>query len=153
MWLRDFLPKKLPDARIFTFGYDAVVAFSKSSGEVDDFARILLQRVKSVRSPAEAHSRPLYFICHSLGGIVVKQVSNGLALPTGRSRIAAGQDMIPAPLTPQPMLARLRPSILPMETATPTWSSAYLVSSSWGPRTRAPTLLSGALLLRTCSIR
>jgi predicted alpha/beta hydrolase len=65
----------LKDARIFTYGYDSVVAFSKSSGEVDDFARDLLQRVMEVRDPATAHERPLYFICHSLGGIVVKHAS------------------------------------------------------------------------------
>ncbi len=42
MWLRDFLPERLQDARIFTFGYDAGVAFTKSMAEVDDFARALL---------------------------------------------------------------------------------------------------------------
>lgn len=79
-WLRDFLPARLKDARIFTYGYDSVVAFSKSSGEVDDFARDLLQKVKAIRSPATEHERPLYFICHSLGGIVVKQASTTILL-------------------------------------------------------------------------
>ncbi|KAK0722624.1 Alpha/Beta hydrolase protein, partial [Lasiosphaeria miniovina] len=76
LWLRDFLPARLDNSRIFTYGYDAVVAFSKSSAEVDDFARDLLQRVKAARSPAVDHGRPLFFICHSLGGIVVKQALN-----------------------------------------------------------------------------
>ncbi len=30
LWLRDFLPVDIPDARIMTFGYDSTVAFSKS---------------------------------------------------------------------------------------------------------------------------
>ena len=74
LWLRDFLPKRLESARIFTYGYDSVVAFSKSSAEVDDFARDLLQRIKAVRASPSDQRRPLYFICHSLGGLVVKQV-------------------------------------------------------------------------------
>src|SRR5438034_1035627 len=49
LWLRDFLPFQVPEARIFTYGYDSVVAFSKSSAEVDDFARDLLHRVRGAR--------------------------------------------------------------------------------------------------------
>ena len=30
LWLRDFLPADIPNARIMTFGYDSTVAFSKS---------------------------------------------------------------------------------------------------------------------------
>jgi hypothetical protein len=73
LWLRDFLPSQIPEARILTYGYDSEVAFSKSSAEVDDFARDLLQRLKSVRKSAEERARPLFFICHSLGGILFKQ--------------------------------------------------------------------------------
>ncbi|KAK3387786.1 hypothetical protein B0H63DRAFT_559240 [Podospora didyma] len=87
LWLRDFLPSRLRDARIFTYGYDSVVAFSKSSAEVDDFARDLLQRVKAVRSPWAEHQRPLYLICHSLGGIVAKQALN---IAHGNKTINAG---------------------------------------------------------------
>jgi hypothetical protein len=74
LWLQDFLPFQIPEARILTYGYDSMVAFSKSSADVDDFARDLLQRLKSVRKAAEERARPLYFICHSLGGILFKQV-------------------------------------------------------------------------------
>jgi hypothetical protein len=74
MWLRDFLPEQLPEARIFTYGYDSTVAFSKSSAEVDDFARDFLHRVKSVRFSDIERVRPILFICHSLGGILFKQV-------------------------------------------------------------------------------
>jgi len=57
-----------------TYGYNSVVAFSKSTAQVDDFARDFLQRVKGVRRSAEEKSRALVFICHSLGGILFKQV-------------------------------------------------------------------------------
>ena len=76
MWLRDFLPVHLPEARIFTHGYDSIVAFSKSSAEVDDFARELLHQVQSQRKSARERARPMIFICHSLGGILFKQVGN-----------------------------------------------------------------------------
>lgn len=75
LWLRDFLPVRLKTAQIFTYGYDSVVAFSKSSADIDDFARDLLQRLKGLRLDRLQGDRSLYFICHSLGGLVVKQVN------------------------------------------------------------------------------
>lgn len=49
LWLRDFLPTKLPNARVFTFGYSSEVAFTKSRGKVDEFARSLLNALKRMR--------------------------------------------------------------------------------------------------------
>jgi hypothetical protein len=73
LWLRDFLPEQIPGARVFSFGYDAQVAFTTSKANLDDFARSLLTQLKMLRSRKEQQSRPLIFICHSMGGIVVKQ--------------------------------------------------------------------------------
>ena len=80
LWLRDSLPSLIPQARVHTYGYDSVVAFSKSSAEVDDFARDLLNRIKGVRISVEEKSRPIFFICHSLGGLVFKQVCSSRLL-------------------------------------------------------------------------
>jgi len=49
LWLKDFLPSKLPRARITTFGYDSSVAFSGSMAGLDDFALDLLDRVSALR--------------------------------------------------------------------------------------------------------
>jgi hypothetical protein len=42
LWLRDFLPKDLPGARVMTFGYNAAAAFGNSVAEIRDHARGLL---------------------------------------------------------------------------------------------------------------
>ncbi|KAL8722191.1 MAG: hypothetical protein Q9225_001287 [Loekoesia sp. 1 TL-2023] len=74
-WLKDFLPRSIGNdgARIFTFGYDASVTFTKSKSDIDDFARDLLNRVARQRR-GKLSTRPLVFICHSMGGIVLKKV-------------------------------------------------------------------------------
>lgn len=48
-WLRDFLPKTFPGARIFSFGYPADIFFSLGTGDFETFARTLLEDVKGVR--------------------------------------------------------------------------------------------------------
>lgn len=75
LWLRDFLPTDIPDARIMTFGYDSTVAFCKSVADIEDKALELLNHLSDKRSPAAPGglSKPIVFICHSLGGIVVKK--------------------------------------------------------------------------------
>lgn len=50
LWLRDFLPAEIPGTRIFTFGYDAKVAFSQSTADLEDFAQSLLDQLKQYRS-------------------------------------------------------------------------------------------------------
>jgi hypothetical protein len=43
LWLRDFLPEDFPGARVFSFGYDAEVFCSRSKGNIESFARSLLE--------------------------------------------------------------------------------------------------------------
>ncbi|KAH7236573.1 hypothetical protein BKA59DRAFT_460104 [Fusarium tricinctum] len=78
MWLRDDLPYDLtplsnerPMARIMTYGYKSVVVNSTSCQNFEDIAT---QLIASLRSLAEGPTtRPIVFIAHSLGGIIVKQ--------------------------------------------------------------------------------
>ncbi|GKZ29449.1 hypothetical protein AbraIFM66950_004857 [Aspergillus brasiliensis] len=71
LWLRDFLPKQLPRARIFLFSYNSKVAIQSSAAGVREQAHVLLDRLRLERENCEY--RPLLFIAHSLGGIVVKE--------------------------------------------------------------------------------
>ena len=73
LWLRDSLPHGLPHSRIMTFGYDAAI-FIRSVADVQTTARALLSELNTWR--AENIGRPIIFICHSLGGIIVKDALN-----------------------------------------------------------------------------
>ena len=73
LWLRDFLPTSIPKARILTYGYDSGVAFGSSASNITDFARDLLERIRAKRRRT-TQERPIIFVCHSMGGIVLKKV-------------------------------------------------------------------------------
>ncbi|XWW98067.1 hypothetical protein V2A60_006063 [Cordyceps javanica] len=75
-WLKDLLPKKIPNSRIMSFYYNSKMQSSKSTADVFTFADQLLEQLLAVRDDEREESRPILFICHSLGGIVFKQAVN-----------------------------------------------------------------------------
>lgn len=83
-WLKDFLSKLLAKpsdgqrpikSRVLSFGYDASLLFKTSNVDVEQAARQLIAKIHSKRPTDALKARPIVFIAHSLGGIVVKQVS------------------------------------------------------------------------------
>ena len=56
-----------------SFGYKSTAASSRSIAGIDEFTIQLLERLEQRRIVGESESRPIVFICHSLGGIVVKK--------------------------------------------------------------------------------
>ncbi|KAI1127791.1 hypothetical protein F5Y10DRAFT_277891 [Nemania abortiva] len=71
LWLSDFLPSRVPQARIGLFGYNSNVAFESSTAGVREQGENILNHLEQIR--VNDPRRPLIFICHSLGGLVVKR--------------------------------------------------------------------------------
>jgi hypothetical protein len=67
--------KDIPGTRVFIFEYNASAAFGNTTADVADHARTLLSSLIDHPEEDDEHNRPLIFIAHSLGGIVVKQAS------------------------------------------------------------------------------
>ena len=86
-WPRDLLPQHCPDARILTFGYAALVD-EETPLSIRDLGKILLETLCINRRHMKATTRPLVFVAHSLGGIVVKSVrTHELFSRTNRAEI------------------------------------------------------------------
>lgn len=85
-WLRDFIPVDLSVLRVLTFGYNSTMAFngSRPGSSVTEVAQDLVDSIARLRkSHKEPNSRKIIFVCHSLGGIILKQavlLSGGLGL-------------------------------------------------------------------------
>ncbi|KAK0706162.1 Alpha/Beta hydrolase protein, partial [Lasiosphaeria miniovina] len=77
LWLKDLLHTKLPGVRVMTFGYDATVLGNTSEQKVRNHAGSLLAELRDLREgddgPIGFNGRPIVFVAHSLGGIIVKQ--------------------------------------------------------------------------------
>lgn len=75
-WLsnENCLPEEIPNARILTFGYNSKTYFSRAKSDIQDFASELLVAINTRRLSHVEKRRPLIFLCHSLGGLVFKQV-------------------------------------------------------------------------------
>jgi hypothetical protein len=93
LWLKDFLPTQIPKARIFLFGYNANTAFSTGNSGVLDQATALL--VKLSLEWDDTPGRPIIFISHSLGGLIVKRaIVEARSLDTYKSLLEAVHGLV-----------------------------------------------------------
>ena len=85
-WPRDFLPKDLPASRIMTFGYDADPDSARHLAKQILYyhAEDLMSSLERQRTSRESERRPLIFVCHSLGGLIVKSM---LVMASGSNRL------------------------------------------------------------------
>lgn len=76
-WIRELVPKldEGSKARVMSFSYNSSVQSSKSTSDVFVFADQLLEHLLAQRGTSGEAKGPIIFICHSLGGLVVKQAS------------------------------------------------------------------------------
>ncbi|RKK27668.1 hypothetical protein BFJ66_g16550 [Fusarium oxysporum f. sp. cepae] len=70
MWLRDFLSKDLPCCRTMIYGYNSKLS-SHGIDTIMDYGRELIEELKKVRNSDELRQRPVFFIAHSFGGIIL----------------------------------------------------------------------------------
>jgi protein SERAC1 len=81
-WLEEFIPKQFgKQVRVMSFGYESETAFSQSVNTIVDTARVLLNAILDNRMKESEKQRPIIFICHSLGGIIVKKVEVSSDVP------------------------------------------------------------------------
>ena len=73
VWLRDFGPRDVPRARWITYGYDSAVAASDNTQGVRELAHTFLDGLATFRRRTRTEQRPMCFVCHSLGGVVLKE--------------------------------------------------------------------------------
>lgn len=72
MWLRDALPEQLPAAHVLIYGYDSKLAKSNSFQNLSDVASRFRDSLQIALGKGRS-CRPLIFIAHSLGGLILKQ--------------------------------------------------------------------------------
>lgn len=72
MWIRDKLPELVPGVRFVLYGYNTKLVGSKSFQTVNDLSISLIHALKT-GGWSMPDSKPLAFLAHSLGGIVLKQ--------------------------------------------------------------------------------
>jgi hypothetical protein len=76
-WPLDFLPDKCPSARIIAWGYDTQVTkgyVAATQHNIFSLGRDLLFGLAGDREQEGILGRPIVFVAHSLGGIIVKEV-------------------------------------------------------------------------------
>ena len=70
MWLRDALPKAFPNTRVVLYGYETPLVRSNSFQRITHLGVFLGE---SLKASGFVSTKPLLFVAHSLGGIVLKE--------------------------------------------------------------------------------
>jgi len=90
MWLKDFLPHDVQNIRVMSYGYDStLIGNGIAETRLLDYQRLFIQELECARTTVPVSelvpsqdmtdmifqkTRPMIFIGHSLGGILVLQV-------------------------------------------------------------------------------
>ena len=74
MWLRDMLPLDMPQCRVMSYGYDSRIDSNDSSGILFDHSNNFIGKLHEMQRQGDSLNRPLLFIGHSLGCLIIKEV-------------------------------------------------------------------------------
>lgn len=74
-WLSYLLTKDYPDARVLTYSYEVKAVFTGNWEVFESAVADLISQIASARQQI-LPTRPLVFVCHELGGLLVEAVSN-----------------------------------------------------------------------------
>ncbi|KAH7250921.1 hypothetical protein BKA59DRAFT_542878 [Fusarium tricinctum] len=73
-FLLDYLPADLDGrARILTYGYESKLQGSRNISSLLDYSGTFMRRLMNLRKQQRLENRPIIFIGHSLGGLIIKQ--------------------------------------------------------------------------------
>jgi triacylglycerol esterase/lipase EstA (alpha/beta hydrolase family) len=86
MWLRDGLPCDVPSMRNMIYGYDTTLADSESCQTVQDLAISFVSRLATTGRYSPS-AKPVVFLAHSLGGVVLKHALLEMANSSQRRHI------------------------------------------------------------------
>lgn len=86
-WVRDLLPKDVEMARLLFFNYDSTTYNDAPQKQLEDYASdLLLAFHRSIlREHRTEKIRPLLFVCHSYGGLVIKEALVQALQDTGQN--------------------------------------------------------------------
>ena len=96
IWIRDFLPSDIPNCRVLTYGYLTARDSRKCDFGIQVLAKEFLETFMRFREATDVRSdpilkeaglnlsqtatRPVIFIGHSMGGLIIQQVSQALQI-------------------------------------------------------------------------
>ncbi|KAK2018048.1 hypothetical protein LZ32DRAFT_393934 [Colletotrichum eremochloae] len=87
IWIRDFLRVSISNVRILLCGPETGLTSSTSTGSIETLGGELLEQIIAFRNQDRTSHRPLLFVAHSLGGLLVKQAFvHALADPIDANR-------------------------------------------------------------------
>jgi ankyrin repeat protein/pimeloyl-ACP methyl ester carboxylesterase len=86
MWLRDFIPCDIPQVRILIYGYDSRIQKRNARSIMSDYTNNFILKLTDMRREGRYELRPVIFIGHSLGCLIIKEALIKLASLLDKSR-------------------------------------------------------------------